>query len=81
LIAIIIAHEHNISSLSSEISDDKSRSLIVCPSSVVGHWMNEIRRIDPAQRFLSPLSYIGRFRHEEWKNGFEASNLVVTRYV
>ena len=69
------------SSNKSVIHDKKIHSLIVCPSSVVGHWMNEIKRIDPDCAFLIPLRYIGKGRRQEWKNKIQTSNLIITRYV
>lgn len=56
------------------------RSLIVCPSSVVGHWVNEIMRIDPDRNFLTPLRYVGSSRHDAWEKSFDGANIVITRY-
>ena len=54
LVGISIAH--NEVSMSSAKSH---KSLIVCPSSIVGHWMNEIERIGFNQCGLNPLQYTG----------------------
>ena len=35
------------------------KSLIVCPASIVGHWMKEIEKIGFKQCGLNPLQYTG----------------------
>jgi len=76
LIAVIMSHSQIIPTG----YQDKRKSLIICPSSVVGHWMNEVKHIDPECKFLTPLLFVGRDRHKEWKERFDRSNLVVTSY-
>ena len=74
LIAIVMAH-------SNKDSDQRkyAHSVVVCPSTVVGHWMNEAKRIDPEQKFLTPLNYTGNTRKSIWSEKFEKSNLIITR--
>lgn len=78
LIGIAVAH--------TELSDDNplklAPSLIVCPSTIVGHWMNEIQRFFPDALFYHPLSYTGplRKRRALMRNQLNRCNIVVTSY-
>ncbi|KAL3945300.1 MAG: hypothetical protein SGBAC_000648 [Bacillariaceae sp.] len=40
-------------------SGERPKSLIVCPSSVVGHWVGEINRFFPAKEWFNPLALHG----------------------
>jgi len=77
LVAVMMVHEDmkKINHSQGNVS-----SLIVCPSSVVSHWMNEIVNVDPTQELLRPLQYIGHKRKEGWKTNFKYSNIVITSY-
>ncbi len=77
-----MSHEEIKSKTTETINGKNSyaRSLIVCPSSVVGHWMNEIMRIDPDRKFLTPLRFVGSSRKDEWEKSFDGANIVITRY-
>jgi hypothetical protein len=79
LVAISMAHYEQSQCQSPTSQKQCLRSLIVCPSSVVGHWMNEISRVDSSMASLKPLRYVGTSRREEWRNQFNSTNVVVTR--
>ena len=53
-------------------------SLIVCPPTLSGHWLQEIRTYAP---FLKPFAYVGppsdRFRR---KNDIDSADIVITSY-
>ena len=57
-------------------------SLVVCPSSVVGHWMSEIDRFFPGGSVFKPIALIGNStsRDKLWRKGLAGYNIVVTNY-
>jgi len=61
---------------------DEPHSLVVCPSSVVGHWAAEIEKFFPGQSIFRSLSYIGTETERKalWKCAFTKCNIVVTSY-
>jgi hypothetical protein len=56
-------------------------SLVVCPSTVVGHWMREIERFFPGRVFQA-LALSGKASQREalWNERLTSSNIVVTNY-
>jgi TATA-binding protein-associated factor len=76
LIAIALSHDDN--------PDDEvlTVSLIVCPSTVVGHWMTEIAKFFPESSVLRPICYAGTKAQREslWKRVGSSANVVVTSY-
>ena len=58
------------------------RSLVVCPSTVVGHWVGEIRRFFPQSKVLSPFDFTGpaKSRRKAWDKESYNHNIVVTSY-
>jgi hypothetical protein len=56
-------------------------SLVVCPSTVVGHWMREIERFFPGRVFQA-LALSGKASQREalWNERLASSNIVVTNY-
>ena len=77
LVAVAISHAHNQSSTS--IS---KKTLVVCPASVVGHWVNEVNRFFPGDALLTPIAYTGsaKARRESWNDCLTRYNIVVTSY-
>jgi TATA-binding protein-associated factor len=63
-------------------SGDLRRSLVVCPSTVVGHWVGEIRRFFPRSQVLSPFDFTGpvKVRRQAWDKEGHKHNIVVTSY-
>ena len=61
LVAVAIAHEDGRSRSAARrvVANSKPVSLIVCPASVVGHWVREIEKFFPRQCLLQPLCYAG----------------------
>lgn len=58
-------------------------SLVICPSSVVGHWMKEIERFFPDRKVFQALSLAGSavLRETRWKEIIKSGcNLVITNY-
>lgn len=57
-------------------------SLVVCPSSVVGHWMNEIKKFFPRGQIFRAVALVGTpsQRKETMKAILTSFNLVVTNY-
>lgn len=74
LVAVAMSHHACVSS--------KSRSLVICPSSVVGHWLSEIQRFFPGNDIFAPLNFVGdaRSRRLNWLEAFQKCNIVVTSY-
>jgi TATA-binding protein-associated factor len=59
-----------------------SRSLIVCPSTLVGHWAAEIDKYFPPQSLFTCLGLLGSCseRMELWRNKPNSINIVITSY-
>jgi hypothetical protein len=58
-------------------------TLVVCPASVVGHWMNEIHRFFPTGSVFHPFQYTGSVKKRKalWnKTEAEGHNIIVTSY-
>lgn len=78
LIAVALAHLDH-----SGVLDSRKTSLIVCPTSLVGHWMSEIKRVFNRDSLFHTICIGGRFsqRKELWRGLSSATtNLVVTSY-
>lgn len=63
-------------------SASPKRSLVVCPSTVVGHWVKEIRRFFPNNQVFSPFDFTGptKTRRKFWNDEAHHHNIVVTSY-
>jgi TATA-binding protein-associated factor len=84
LIAIAISHHNKSGEDKNYSSNSRSgkKSLVVCPASVVGHWMNEIKRFFPSDQVFTPFNFTGsaKARRELWYERLHQSNIVVTSY-
>ena len=60
----------------------EAKSLVICPSSVVGHWVNEVERYFPRQSIFRGLAFVGNSQQRSslLKNKLGTCNLVVTSY-
>jgi len=77
LIGVAISH------IDGEVnSKDSPQSLVVCPSSVVGHWAAEIEKFFPDRCVFRSLALMGSGteRKNLWKTHFKCCNIVVTSY-
>jgi hypothetical protein len=65
-----------------ERGNEESISLVVCPSTVVGHWMREIERFFPDRTIFRALSLTGSASERKviWNEQVRHCNLVVTNY-
>ena len=61
---------------------EKAKSLVICPSSVVGHWLNEIERCFPGGSVFRAFTFIGNTEKRKylWKNKLKCCNLIITSY-
>ena len=77
LIGIALAHAK-----SAAASVDGVKSLVVCPSTVTGHWMNEVKKYFPDKQMFKPLMYTGpaKSRKAMLQEQLKECNLVVTSY-
>lgn len=77
LIGIALAHSDSVVG-----NDGAVKSLVVCPSTVVGHWINEVRKYFPDEHIFKPLMYTGpaKSRKAMLQEQLEECNLVVTSY-
>jgi TATA-binding protein-associated factor len=77
LVAIAISHSSN-----TDQPAYSKRSLVVCPSSVVGHWVGEIHRFFPQSQVLSPFDFTGpsKIRRQAWNEEGNKYNIIVTSY-
>jgi TATA-binding protein-associated factor len=69
----------------SHLDDDAKdipRSLVVCPSSVCGHWIQEIERFFPNKKIFRAIALTGPIsqRVSLWKEHIRNCNIVVTSY-
>lgn len=84
LVAVALAHDDAIAESPEKLSsaDPGPRSLVVCPSSVVGHWVREIERFFPSSSLLRPICYVGTLseRKSLRENELSLCNMVVTSY-
>jgi TATA-binding protein-associated factor len=74
LVAISLSHDDP------QTKQTAPKSLVVCPASVVGHWVAEIRKFFPT--IFAPLAIVGnaKQRSECWTDNIEEANIVVTSY-
>jgi TATA-binding protein-associated factor len=76
LFAIVIAHEEKL-----KINPkNKCRSLVICPSSVTGQWINEIKKTGIEEDSNFALHYSGPNRSNIWRSKFDRCQIVVTSY-
>ncbi|KAL5274579.1 hypothetical protein ACFFRR_000969 [Megaselia abdita] len=55
-------------------------SLVVCPTTLTGNWVNEVERFVPS-KFLLPLHYVGSpANREKLRTNFTKYNLIITSY-
>ena len=75
LVAVAISHSDSHAS-------SKKKSLIVCPASVVGHWVNEIKRFFPKGLVLEPFAYTSatKTRRASWSESLTRCNVIITSY-
>ena len=75
LVAVAISHTDIQANMNKQ-------TLVVCPASVVGHWVNEIQRFFPRGALLKPIAYTGasKARRASWKDRSTRCNVVVTSY-
>jgi hypothetical protein len=74
LVAIALAHED------SKMSGKFPVSIVVCPSSVVGHWVAEIRKFFPNVLPATALMGNAKQRSKCWSDGERGISVVVTSY-
>jgi SNF2 family DNA or RNA helicase len=75
LFAIVIAHEEKIK-LNPTM---KCRSLVICPSSVTGQWINEIKKSKIGEDSYFALNYSGPNRSDVWRSNYDRCQIVITR--
>lgn len=78
LVGVAIAHCES----TTKSRQEEAKSLVVCPSSVVGHWVAEIQKFFSDRTIFRPLAFIGSSeeRKKSWKCDFGSCNIVVTSY-
>jgi hypothetical protein len=76
LVAMAIAHGDDENESGAPIS------LVVCPSSIVGHWVQEIKKFFPGKHVFQPMSYTGPLSTRvALRTHFKSQyNIVVTSY-
>lgn len=84
LIAVAISQHKSKSIVESTASGQtkKRQSLVICPSSVVGHWVSEIKRFFPGNEVFVPFDFTGsaKARRTAWQKEVHTSNIIVTSY-
>jgi TATA-binding protein-associated factor len=84
LVAMAMAHLGSTKNCTSGVSADppQLRSLIVCPSTLVGHWASEIEKYFPLNSIFTFLCLEGGSseRLEKWRWKSIAVNVVITSY-
>jgi hypothetical protein len=81
LISVAISHHEKKCRNNNDKSSNR-RSLVICPSSVVGHWLSEIKRFFPGNEIFAPFDFTGsaKSRRLDWRDRFHQSNIIVTSY-
>ncbi len=81
LIAVAISH-HEKKGGNNDSNSSNRRSLVICPSSVVGHWLSEIKRFFPGNVIFAPFDFTGsaKSRQLDWRHRFHQSTIIVTSY-
>lgn len=86
MVAVAISHQVK-GGETNDFSDpnkpfDNKKSLVVCPSSVVGHWRSEIQRFFPSKEIFACFDFTGsvKARRASWRRRIHNSNIVVTSY-
>lgn len=76
-IAVALAHSDETSE-----NGEITRSLVVCPSTLVGHWKAEVEKFFSDASVFKPLALLGtrKERVRLWKKHVSTANLVVTSY-
>jgi SNF2-related domain/Domain of unknown function (DUF3535) len=73
-----------LSHTDSAVNFERSRplSLVVCPSTLVGHWVSEIEKFFPEKSIFNPLGFAGSTatRKKLWTSKLPDCNIVVTSY-
>ncbi|KAL9184469.1 hypothetical protein ACHAXT_002555 [Thalassiosira profunda] len=61
---------------------NNKQSLVVCPSSVVGHWVSEIKRFFPSGEVFACFDFTGnaKSRRGAWRKAVAKCNIFVTSY-
>lgn len=74
LVAMALSHD--------DAKDEKVCSLVVCPSTLVGLWLNEIKKFFPSDSIFRPFAFVGNGKHRAsiWTERPSDCNLVVTSY-
>ncbi|KAL7554507.1 hypothetical protein ACHAWF_017964, partial [Thalassiosira exigua] len=85
LIAVAISHQYEPGGITGSAAPAihvNKKSLVVCPSSVVGHWVSEIGRFFPGNLVFVPFDFTGsaKSRRAAWHNRVRKSNIVITSY-
>lgn len=78
LMAVALAH----SDLSDSSRPSKPLSLVVCPSTLVGHWAGEIEKYFPSQSIFKSLCLVGSRSERQalWNSKPDPVNIVITSY-
>jgi hypothetical protein len=76
LVAVALSHHNAICADASA----KPVSLVICPSTLVGHWLAEIRKFFPLQQVLRGVSFGGSPKHKFGLEMGEEYNIIVTSY-
>jgi SNF2 family DNA or RNA helicase len=78
LVAVALAH----SDPSDSNRASKPRSLVVCPSTLVGHWTGEIEKYFPKLSIFRSLCLVGNRSEREalWNSKSDLVNIVITSY-
>lgn len=82
LVGIGLAHCQKISNDNNKHSNEVIKSLVVCPSTLCGHWFNEITRFFSIGQFYQVLRHDGnsKKRKSSWRLGINTANIIVTSY-
>lgn len=82
LVAVALAHARYNEAKSRKVAKVCTRSIIVCPSTLVGHWAGEIEKYFPLQSIFTYICLSGNRseRVRRWQQKPFNTNIVVTSY-
>ena len=78
LLAVALAHEDQLQTKPNSFP----RSLVVCPSTLVGHWVKEAEKLFPRQGVIKVGAFVGKSKNRQriWDEKLKDCTLVVTSY-
>ena len=77
MVGVAVAH-HSYNNDKKNLGSKRKQSLVICPSSIVGHWINETLKLSP---MFNSLQYTGPpKKRKQLQKNFDDHDIIITRY-